>query len=182
MWLVKRDLNEISQEKHDRRTTHRANRTSQINKTSRVSRENEFSPAEKPLGKHTRRLSQHDDETTTLHIMNLVTRRQSTSRPILSPFYGDKPEPIVTQKSFLKVLVESIFAMLLSFLAYVIVCFAFTVEWTLIVKIMGSVCAVSGAIIYIIHHYAMVYYNTRKVVPSEATDDESNPRLPVIQE
>lgn len=61
MWLVKRDLNEISQEKHDRRTTHRANRTSQINKTSRVSRENEFSPAEKPLGKHTRRLSQHDD-------------------------------------------------------------------------------------------------------------------------
>ena len=61
MWLVKRDFNEISQEKHDRRKNHRATRTIQIGKMSRVSRVSEFSPAERALGQHTRRLSQGDD-------------------------------------------------------------------------------------------------------------------------
>ena len=58
-------------------------------------------------------------------LLDIIARKKSVAPPILSPFYAEQEADVTTEKTFLRVLSEALFAMPILFLVYLMVCFGF---------------------------------------------------------
>ena len=58
-------------------------------------------------------------------LLDIIARKKSVAPPILSPFYAEQEADATTEKTFLRVLSEALFAMPILFLVYLMVCFGF---------------------------------------------------------